>query len=138
MSNDNEMKVLTKSKCRFSLFSVARKVTSTPTINRSSTLQSLRQASGDTFHRQQTHDGDKSCVGHDIALLSRVRGGTEQQVSHFAECAEEPNNKSRTSQRNQTKDSHCSECADSRVSDRDRQLEFLAELTKRARCEVIR
>ena len=66
ISNDTEMKVLTKSECCFCLISVAK-------------------------------------------VISTRRF---------------PTNKSRTSQsarRNQTKDSHCSECADSRASDRDRQ-----------------
>ena len=100
MSNDNEMKVLTKSKCCFCVISVARKVPSTPPVNRSSTFQSLGQATGNTFHRQQTHDGDRSPdVSETIShCFPEYAESSNQEVSHFAACAEEPNNKSRTSQ----------------------------------------
>ena len=93
ISNANEMKVLTNSEYYFCLISVVRKVASTTSVNRSSTFQNLGQVTGDTFHRQQTHDGDRSpdvsdtgshCFpGH--AIISN------QQVSYFVEFGEESN-----------------------------------------------
>ena len=64
------------------------------------------------------------CVGHDVALLSivrgdfqsaslalrRVRGGTKQKFRTAQKCAKDSDTASR-----------CSECADSRDSDRERQ-----------------
>ena len=73
--------------------SVARKVTSTPPVNKSSTFQGLGQATEDSFHRQKTHDGDRSpdvsdTISHCFPEYAEI---SNQQVSHFAECAEEPN-----------------------------------------------
>ena len=135
------MKTLTKSECCFFVISVARKVTNAP-VNRSSTQQSLGRATGSMFQRQQSHYGDKStrCVGQEIALLSRARGGSNQQVSHFSERADCALLRLRGLSR-------CSECAGCRTAQSARilnlqiemeWLEFLAEFTKRARCEITR
>ena len=123
MSNDSEIKVLTKSECCLCLISVARKVTSTPPVNRSSTLQSFGRFTDNT-HAMET--------GHPGAEISH------QQVSHFSQCAEEPNKgfallKVRGSSRHGF--------ALSRILELQIEIdkhEFLAEFTKRARCEVTR
>ena len=114
ISDDSEMTILTKSECCFCLFSVAKKVTNTPPVNRSSTQQNLGKATGSTLHRQETHDGDKSTrrVGQDVAFFP-----------HYAEI---PTNKSRTSQRARIL----------HLQIEIEQLKFLAEFTKRARCEI--
>ena len=84
------MRVLVKSTCCFCLISVARNETSTPPVNRSSTFQNLGQAISDTFLRQQTHDGDRSpevsdTLSHCFPDHAEI---SNQQVSHFAECAD--------------------------------------------------
>ena len=103
VSNANVMKASTKSECFFCLISVARKATRTPLVTRSSTFQSFGRVTGDRFHRQQAHDGDRSpdvsdTIWHCSPEYAEnpthqgshftVRGETEQQVSHFTECAD--------------------------------------------------
>ena len=93
-SNDNVMKVLTKSECCFCLISVAKEF-DVPEFRTGHGRQVSQTTS--TRWRQVT-----ICVGLEIALFSRTRGEfnpprfalhrvraeTEQQVSHFTECAE--------------------------------------------------
>ena len=89
ISNGNVVKVLTKSECCVCLISVARKVTRTPPVNKSSTFQSFGPGHGrqvsqttNTRWRQITR-----CVGHDIALLSRVRGNFKPPRSRTSQSA---------------------------------------------------
>ena len=152
LSNDNVLKVLTKSVYCFSLISVARKVRSAPPVNKSSTFQSFGRVTGDRFHRQQTHAGDRSpdvsdtisqCIP-EYAEISSHRG------SHFTECAEEPNDKSPTSKSGRTKQrirtarsaqetrTRIRTARSARILELQIEIDklFLAEFTKRARCDV--
>ena len=131
-------------------------------LNRSTRVRRSRVSDGsreidftnkDRFHKQQTHDQVTRCVGHDIALLSRVRGdfqsprfallrvrrdfkpprfalhrvhgGTKQRI-RTARSAQETQTRIRTAQ-------------SARILELQIEidkLEFLAEFTKRPRCEA--
>ena len=130
MSNDSEMKVLTSSKCCFCLISVARKVTSTPPVNKSSTFQSLGQATErDVSQTTNTRWREvPRCVGHDTAVLSRV-------TRRF------PINRSRTSQSARKTQTRIRNAKSARILELQIEidkLEFLADFTKRERCEITR
>ena len=137
ISNDIVMKVWTK----------ARKVTRTPPVNKSSTFQSFGRVTGDRFHKQRSISQTTytrwrqvtRCVGHDIALLSRVRGdfkpprfalhrvhgGTKQRI-RTARSAQETQTRIRTTQ----------SAGILELQIEMDKLEFLAEFAKRARCEA--
>ena len=133
---------LNQSECCFCLVSVAKKVTSTPPVNKRSMLQSFGQAAGDTFHRPQTHDGDRSprCVGHDVALVSRVRGDYQSTSLALLRVLEGTRQRTRTAQRarkfqTRIRTAPCAPILELQLE--TDKLEFLAECTKRARCEII-
>ena len=104
ISNDNVMKVLTKSEGCFCLISVTRKVTRTPPVNKSSTFQSFGRVTGDRFHKQHTRDGDRSpdvsdTTSHCFPEYAEI---SNHQGSHFTECAEISNHQG----------SHFTECTE--------------------------
>ena len=146
------MNILTKSECCVCLISVARNVPSTQ-VNSDSTFQIHQRVTEKRkgFRRQQRHDGDKSpdvsytrshCFQSTrerstiVSTSQRARRNqktrlalhrmrksrtslstrilTKQRILHSSKCSDT--------------NSHCSECA-------NRDL-FLAEFTKRRRCDI--
>ena len=135
ISNDSEINVLTKSEYCFCLISVARKVTSTPP--QEFDVPESRTCHG-RYVSQTTNTRWKQvtrCVGHGIALLSRVRG--DFQPTSLALRRVRGGTKQRLSARKTQTRIRTAQSARILELQIERDfLEFLAEFTRRARCEV--
>ena len=124
-----EMKVLTESRCCFCLISVARKVTS------QQELDVLESRTGHGRWRQVTR-----CVGHKIALLSRVRGDVQSTTNlALRRVPGGTKHRIRTAQSARKTQTQIRTAQSARILELQiDKLEFLAEFTKRARCEITR